>query len=197
MVSGTQSITSGCSSKVITVNTGLVVLSFMLSSSTRLCTCWWFWELCCAFCLWEPTMGIKITVIWASSAWCTLEVAVAVPCHFHRINLLQVLKMDLKTTQQQKTNNKIEASSCSKDVSRVWRLPSVKIVVAVPELVCAFTRWTRWLSFAWILNFVLTVHFLLSLWKSELSLSPSAKRELDSLLRPFGLQWNSCVLCCM
>lgn len=81
--------------------------------------------------------------------------------HFYHTNLLQVLKMDLKKKKnnQPKPNNKKQASSCSKDVSRVWRLPSVKIVVAVPELVSVFTRSTRWLSFLWILNFVLTVHF--------------------------------------
>lgn len=85
--------------------------------------------------------------------------------HLYCTNLLQVLKVDLKKNQKnqnqnnQNPNNKNQASSCSKDVARVWRLPSVKIVVAVPELVCAFTRLTRWLSFVWIWNFVLTLHF--------------------------------------
>lgn len=72
--------------------------------------------------------------------------------HFYCTNLVWVLKKDLKNPNQNQTKN--PWASCSKAVSRVWRQPSMKMVVAVPELVCAFIQSTRWLSFDWILNSV-------------------------------------------
>lgn len=40
-----------------------------------------FWNFAVPSALWKPTVGIKITLIWASSALCTLEVTVAVQRH--------------------------------------------------------------------------------------------------------------------
>lgn len=90
---------------------------------------WCVLGLCCAFCCWKPVVGVKSTLIGASSAFPALEVvAVQHPC-FCFTDLLQVLNVDLKPTKKTP-----QAASCSKDVSWVWRLPAVKIVVVIPEL---------------------------------------------------------------
>lgn len=140
-------------SKGIMINTQPLVLSFMLSSPASnllmlsgalMCLCesqWW---------------GIKITSLWVS-AFCVLGVTVAVQHHYTSTaqTCYRFFKWIFKMPNNwnKKTANQNRAS-CSKAVSRVWRLLWKSWLQFLT--LSAFAQSTRWSSFFWILNFVLT-----------------------------------------